>query len=148
MAYELLKCGLPIDIIRMVNEYLKGETHLACSKCKQTVLFLHSHLIFPLNQPTQYECTQNTLVTVHGYSVRQRRNLQNAIILPNSGIVTITDPNTFISIDSNIYSIWSQTYVMEEDYYVKNNNVVCFPCDMGTKKVKLRWNQWKESTTN
>jgi hypothetical protein len=146
MAYELLKCGLPIDIVRVINEYLKGDTHLVCSKCKRTVLYLQSHLIFPLNKATQYECIHNTLSTKHGYTIRQRRTLQNAQIVPSSGILTVTDPNTFISIDSNIYSVWSQKYVMEEDYYVKNSNVICLPCDMMTQKVKLRWSQWKTNT--
>lgn len=150
MAYELIKCGLPIDIVRIVNEYLKGDAQLVCSKCKQTVLFLQSHIIFPLNQPTRYECTHNTLSTEHGYTIQntilQQRSLPNAKILPSSGIVTITDPNTFISIDSNIYSVWSQEYVMEEDYYVKNNHIICFPCDMKTQTVKLHWNQWKKNS--
>ena len=146
MAYELLKCGLPIDVVQIINNFLKGDSHLVCSKCNKTVLLLQSHLLFPLNKPTRYECTYNTLSTEHGSTTPQRQTLKNVKILPSSGITTITDSNTFISINSNIYSVWSQKYVMEEDYYVKNNHVVCFPCDMGTQKLKLRWNQWKKST--
>jgi hypothetical protein len=147
MAYQLVKLGLPIDVVRIINEYAleKEHPHLRCAKCNRTVLTLQYNLMFPLHTPTPYQCHQNVLYTDHGYCTARTEDTHGKIKikLVNSGKTTITDPNTLLSIDSNMYSVWSKTYVMKEDYYLKNNMIICFACDMTSKKLRLYWNIWK-----
>lgn len=157
MAFELIKLGIPFDIVKHIAQMnISKNEHLTCHSCMSCVLYLTSVDLFPVPD-TEWWLNENctTICTPYAYSAAMKaqdhfdntsETSPDIIIDHKHGILRDVPQKHILHKSSNTrFPISSFVYMMEREYMMRNGKVTCMECETKTKTLQRAWKKIKQS---
>lgn len=149
MAFELLKCGLPFDIVNHIKNISNSTDHLSCVKCKMCVVSLSTVSLFSSQSNTYWWIKNCMLCTNNGFAM-----MINSPPSENGDIyATIDHTDGFLSSDCRLvyhnslnmfFENEYQYYEMKMPYFVFDDTSYCIFCGGQRKKLKLAFEKFRK----